>query len=157
MASAAISGTPGVDVDGYRNYKGVPSVGAWDWLPKYEMGVATEMDYAEAFQPLSILRYTFFSLFGLLGVSAVAIFIFTLKVARLRLEAQKATIDAKQLGQYHLEEIIGEGGMGVVYRGHHAMLRRPTAIKLLDRCAQDLVVLGERVAHQVRKLFPETR
>ncbi len=132
MAEDAIAGNSNVDVVGYNDYRGVPVIGAWKWMSDIQIGVATEIDYAEAYRPLTILQRTFYGLFVLLGLSSVAIFIFTVKVAQLRRESQKAAIEAQQLGQYELEEKLGVGGMGVVYKGRHAMLRRATAIKMLD-------------------------
>ena len=132
MAKDAVAGNDGVDVAGYRDYRGVPVVGAWTWLPEYGFGVATEVDVAEAYRPLYALRTAFGVLFAVVVAGAVAIFIFTIITARLQRRARRAALDAKQLGQYTLDEKIGAGGMGVVYRAHHAMLRRPTAVKLLD-------------------------
>lgn len=48
-------------------------------------------------------------------------------VHQIRREVQTA----KQYGQYHLLEEIGQGGMGVVYKAKHRMLKRPAAIKVI--------------------------
>lgn len=60
-----------------------------------------------------------------LGLSAAAFVGHEMR--RLRASAKLAA----KLGMYVLQRKLGEGAMGVVYLGHHALLRRPTAIKVL--------------------------
>jgi len=128
----AIAGRDGADVSGYRDYRGVPVVGAWTWLPDSDLGLVTEVDVAEAFGPLRILRLGFGFIFALLVLGAVAIFVLMRLANRLQESARKAALKARQLGQYALDEKIGEGAFGSVFRGHHALMRRPVAVKLLD-------------------------
>jgi hypothetical protein len=123
----AVGGDSGTDVDGYRNYLGRMSVGAWRWYPKSGIGLIAEQGSEEAYRPLLLMRRAFGVLLALLGLGALLVTAGFQLLRRAEARAERA----ERLGQYTLVGKIGEGAMGAVYRARHALLRRPTAIKLL--------------------------
>ena len=146
IADRALAGESGLDVSGHRDYRGVTVVGAWRWLPEYEIGVATQVDYQEAYQPLLALERVFIILIGALAISSAGLLGYSFVAGRLQSRVREAELKARRLGQYRLEQKVGEGGMGVVYRAQHALLRRPTAIKLLlpSKASPAAIALFER-------------
>ncbi len=145
LVASAVEGRDVVNVVPTRDYRGVPVVGASRWLPQFGFGVATQIDATEAYRPLHVLQWIFVVLFLSLLLSATGMFVFSYSYLVWRRRLNAAELKLKQLGQYTLEEKIGEGGMGVVYRARHALMRRDTAVKLLlpDRADPDAIARFE--------------
>lgn len=60
---------------------------------------------------------------------AVAVGVWTTRNVQSKLT--RAVRQVQRIGQYSLDRRIGSGGMGEVFKANHAMLRRPTALKLI--------------------------
>jgi serine/threonine-protein kinase len=132
----------GIALEPYRSGRGAEVVGAWRWLEDLGLGVAIEIEAAEAYAPLRYLRAAFGVVFGALVIAVAAALYSALSVLRLRGELG----GQRKLGAYRLERSIGEGGVANVYLARHDLLKRPCAVKLLKpaRASDEMIARFER-------------
>lgn len=151
-AAGAQRGTPaqGVLLDPYRNYRGAEVIGAWRWLPEERIGIVAEIGLDEAYAPLRYVRVTLAAVMVLLVLTAGWAAWSTLALARL---TAKPTA-GRRIGAYRLERELAEGGTSTVHLARHALLKRPTAIKILKRhmASDELTARFEREVRLVSEL-----
>jgi hypothetical protein len=149
-AASVTAGGTGMELEGYRDFRGVRVIGAWRWLPDLSIGLVTELDRREAMAPLRPLVTVFIGLFAVAALASAGLLVYARIARRLRRRIDEVT----RLGQYRLVEKIGEGGMGKVYRARHDLLARDTAVKLLkpDVVTEDAIRRFEREVQLTARL-----
>jgi serine/threonine-protein kinase len=80
-------------------------------------------------------------LLGSIAVAAIA--------SKVNLGLRRQNFNARNIGQYKIEKLLGEGGMGEVYLATHSLLKRPTAVKFLRPEIAGVHALT-RFEHEVR-------
>ena len=96
-------------------------------------------DYQKQYMTLNTV------LWSILGTTLATI------VSRVTYGLRQQVAEANELGQYVLEEKIGGGGMGEVWRARHRLLIRPAAIKLIrPQMSGDRELLLRRFEREAR-------
>lgn len=79
--------------------------------------------------------------------------------SRVSFHLRRQVYQATEMGQYHLETKLGEGAMGEVYRARHALMRRPTAVKVIRATLVDdrtITRFEQEVRQTARLTHPNT-
>jgi serine/threonine protein kinase/CHASE1-domain containing sensor protein len=140
-----LDGGAGVDVLVASGGAGPAEVAASDWRTRRTFAVVDRrwaIDVAPVATPIAWTPVLVLALGVVASLLAAALAGGVRRIIDLRREVTAA----RSLGQYVLEDEIGRGGMGVVYRARHALLQRPTAIKLVapDAAQPNLLAQFER-------------
>ena len=171
MAKAALGGGKNFDVNGYRNYRGVFVIGAWLWSEDLGIGLATEIDVAEALAPYyKMKRLVLGALFGtaFIAILIAAFSVWLSQRARGRLEglvadrtAELATKrDLLQTAEERSRLLLysaGEGIFGVDAEGL-CTFANPAALDFLGYSTEELV--GQNIhntihhSHQDGSFYP---
>ena len=91
MAEQATQGKSGLNVQGYRDYRGVRVYGTWLWDQKLDFGLATEIEEAEALSPYYTARAVILTVLGITVLMALGSILFAVLIdARANRALQKS-------------------------------------------------------------------
>ena len=89
----------------YQGYRGVPVIGAYKWLPEYNMCLLTEVDQSEAYAPIVRLKW---SATGTAFLTALTVALLAVLFARtLTRPLQELVAGTEAIGRGHLDVTVG--------------------------------------------------
>jgi PAS domain S-box-containing protein len=102
---AGLSGRDGTGF--YKDYRGVSVIGAYKWLPEFNMCIITEIDKAEAFAPIVRLAWV---TAGIASAISIGVGLLGLFFARtITRPLQQLAAGAEKIGKGNLEHRVGTG------------------------------------------------
>ena len=159
MAASATRRESGINVTGYRDYRGVTVFGVWSWDQEANLGIATEIDVAEVLSNYYSVRFTTVSLLVFVLSLSVGAMLFTLSMGqhanrilgrsrkeledlvddrtRELKEKQRQLTEAVQRSRLILES-VGQGIFGVGKDGLVNFIN-PAATEMLGFQADELI------------------
>ena len=119
------------DIKGYPDYRGISVIGAWTYLDKYNFGLTSEIDYSEAMRSLMVVRIVNVIILTLASFFLLMLSFYAYVNSDINRRRKLAESEVKEMGQYRILGKIGEGGMGIIYKAEHMLMKRETALKVL--------------------------
>jgi signal transduction histidine kinase len=100
---AGLSGKDGVGF--YKDYRGVPVIGAYKWLPEFKMCIITEIDQAEAFAPVVRLAWIITGIASAISLAAGLLGLFFART--ITRPVRHLAAGAEEIGEGNLEYRVG--------------------------------------------------
>jgi PAS domain S-box-containing protein len=105
MARQATKGKSGLNLKGYRDYRGVPVYGAWLWDDNLGFGLATEIDQDDALNPYFTTRAVILTVLGITVLLALGSLVFAVIIEQ---RASRALQKSHDELEHRVEERTAE-------------------------------------------------
>lgn len=105
MAEMAIKNTSGIDINGYRDYRGVQVIGSWLWDDTLGIGMTTEINLAEATHTSDKTRILFIIINSLtIGFGFIIFFVIFKKEEQAGQKSEQVLIESKEKLELRVRE-----------------------------------------------------
>lgn len=144
MTKNAIIGNSGNNLDGYRDYRGVPVIGAWIWDDILGFGIATEVNFEEAFTTFANMRFAVI-IFALVSAGVLLLLAVIFSYNRRQ-------IAGRDRRNKLILSSVGQGIYGVDMQGNATFVNREVCL-MLGYTEEEL--LGNPMHEMIHHSYPD--